>query len=70
VHRSFPARGVLHARRRGHQRRALRLGDTILLGADSEQSLAIGTSQKVCKIARGEGCFSAVIGPSPRATHN
>jgi hypothetical protein len=70
VHRSFPARGVVRARRRGHQRRALRLSDTILLGADSKQSLAVGTSQNVCKIAQGEGCFFAVIGPSPRATHN
>jgi hypothetical protein len=41
---------------------ALRVGDTILLGADSKQSLAIGTSQSVCKIAQGEGCFSPSSG--------
>jgi hypothetical protein len=46
---------------------ALHVGDTILLGADSKQSLAIVTSQNVYKIARGEGGFFAVIGPSPRA---
>ena len=49
---------------------ALRLGDTILLGADSKQSLAIGTSQNVCKIAQGEGCFFAVIGPAWDPKHD
>ena len=49
---------------------ALRLGDTILLGADSKQSLAIGTSQNVCKIAQGEGCFFAIMGPAWDPKHD
>jgi hypothetical protein len=42
---------------------AIRRGDTILIGADSLQTLTIGGTRNVCKIAQGEGCFFAVIGP-------
>jgi len=49
---------------------ALRLGDKILLGADSKQSLANGRSLNVCKIAQGEGCFFAVMGPAWDPNHD
>jgi len=49
---------------------ALRLGDTILLGADSKQSLTIGTAQNVCKIAQGDGCFFAIMGPAWDPNHD
>jgi hypothetical protein len=49
---------------------ALRHGDTILIGADSLQTLTIGGSRNVCKIAQGDGCFFAVIGPAWDPNHD
>ena len=49
---------------------ALRPGDTILNGADSLQTLTIGANRSVCKIAQGEGCFFAVIGPAWDPNHD
>ena len=49
---------------------ALRRGDTILIGADSLQTLTIGANRSVCKIAQGEGCFFAVIGPAWDPNHD
>ena len=49
---------------------ALRRGDTLLIGADSLQTLTIGGSRSVCKIAQGEGCFFAVIGPAWDPNHD
>jgi hypothetical protein len=49
---------------------ALRRGDTLLVGADSLQTLTIGGSRSVCKIAQGEGCFFAVIGPAWDPNHD
>ena len=49
---------------------ALRRGDTILIGADSLQTLTIGGTRNVCKIAQGEGCIFAVIGPAWDPKHD
>jgi hypothetical protein len=49
---------------------ALRRGDTILIGADSLQTLTIGANRSVCKIAQGDGCFFAVIGPAWDPNHD
>jgi hypothetical protein len=49
---------------------ALRQGDKILLGADSKQTLTNGRSLNVCKIAQGEGCFFAVMGPAWDPNHD
>jgi hypothetical protein len=49
---------------------ALRRGDTIVIGADSLQTLTIGGTRSVCKIAQGDGCFFAVIGPAWDPNHD